>query len=397
MSTEVTTGRSDGGTATPILSSNALPVGTRVLEFEITRVIGEGGFSVVYLAFDHTLHRSIALKEYIPSALASRRGDYTVAVRSAQHQETFEAGLRSFINEARLLAQFDHAALVKVYRFWEANGTAYMAMPFYGGRTLREILRADPAQASEAWLKKLLVPLLDALELLHAHRCYHRDIAPDNIQVLESGAPVLLDFGAARRTIGDMTQAFTVILKPGYAPIEQYGDVATMSQGAWTDLYALACVVYFAITGKVPMSSVERLMDDRLEPLSRVAAGRYSERFLKAIDAALAVRPQDRPQSEAAFRALLDEPPATIAPSFSSTITDDPTTRILPRSGATTTPTATWRQPPTSIRTRYSSPRTAAAFRPSRSRSCAWRTRSRACPRSTAARGSSPPCARTPR
>jgi serine/threonine protein kinase len=153
MSTEVTTGRSGGGTAGPLLSSNALPVGTRVLEFEITRVIGEGGFSVVYLAFDHTLHRSIALKEYIPSALASRRGDNTVAVRSAQHQETFEAGLRSFINEARLLAQFDHAALVKVYRFWEANGTAYMAMPYYGGRTLRDILRADPAQASEAWLK----------------------------------------------------------------------------------------------------------------------------------------------------------------------------------------------------------------------------------------------------
>ena len=305
MSTEVKTGRSEGGTATPVLSSNALPVGTRVHEFEITRVIGEGGFSVVYLAFDHTLHRSIALKEYIPSALASRRGDNTVAVRSAQHQETFEAGLRSFINEARLLAQFDHAALVKVYRFWEENGTAYMAMPYYGGRTLRDILRADPAQASEAWLKKLLVPLLDALELLHAHRCYHRDVAPDNIQVLESGAPVLLDFGAARRTIGDMTQAFTVILKPGYAPIEQYADEADFKQGPWTDVYALAAVLYGAIAHKPPPTAVARMIKDPLEPLAARALADYSATFLAGIDRGLAVRPEARPQSIGEWRGLL--------------------------------------------------------------------------------------------
>lgn len=304
MSTEVT-GRSGGGTATPLLSSNALPVGTHVHEFEITRVIGEGGFSVVYLAFDHTLHRSIALKEYIPSALASRRGDNTVAVRSAQHQETFEAGLRSFINEARLLAQFDHAALVKVYRFWEENGTAYMAMPYYGGRTLREILRADPAQASEAWLKKLLVPLLDALELLHAHRCYHRDIAPDNIQVLESGAPVLLDFGAARRTIGDMTQAFTVILKPGYAPIEQYADEADLKQGPWTDVYALAAVLYGAIAHKPPPTAVARVIKDPLEPLATRAPAGFGTTFLAGIDRGLAVRPEARPQSVGEWRGLL--------------------------------------------------------------------------------------------
>jgi serine/threonine protein kinase len=182
MSAEAVVPSDAGGNGPAVLSSNALPLGTRIHEFEITRVIGEGGFSVVYLAFDHTLHRSIALKEYIPSALASRRGDYTVAVRSAQHQQTFEAGLRSFINEARLLAQFDHPSLVKVYRFWEANGTAYMAMPHYDGRTLKQILREHPEQATQAWLCELLVPLLDALELLHRRRCYHRDIAPDNIR-----------------------------------------------------------------------------------------------------------------------------------------------------------------------------------------------------------------------
>src|SRR5690349_25118036 len=169
----------------PLIEGNALPLGTRLGEFEIVGIVGEGGFGIVYLAYDHSLDRKVALKEYMPSALAEREGTTSVKVKSQRNAETFSAGLRSFINEARLLAQFDHPALVKVYRFWEANGTAYMAMPYYGGRTLRDILRADPAQASEAWLKKLLVPLLDALELLHAHRCYHRDVAPDNIQVLE--------------------------------------------------------------------------------------------------------------------------------------------------------------------------------------------------------------------
>jgi serine/threonine protein kinase len=288
-----------------VLASNALPIGTRVDEFEITRVIGEGGFSVVYLAFDHTLHRSIALKEYIPSALASRRGDQTVAVRSAQHQQTFEAGLRSFINEARLLAQFDHPALVKVYRFWEGNGTAYMAMPHYEGRTLKHILREHPEQASEAWLKRLLVPLLDALALLHAHQCYHRDIAPDNIQILDNEQPVLLDFGAARRTIGDMTQAFTVILKPGYAPIEQYADETDLKQGPWTDVYALSALLYGAIVGKPPPTAVARMIKDPLEPLAARSIANFDPVFLSGIDRGLAVRPEARPQSIAAWRTLL--------------------------------------------------------------------------------------------
>ncbi|HEX6002698.1 MAG TPA: protein kinase [Burkholderiales bacterium] len=299
---------SNSGIGGPVLSSNALPIGTRVHEFEVTRVIGEGGFSVVYLAFDHTLHRSIALKEYIPSALAGRRGDNTVAVRSAQHQQTFEAGLRSFINEARLLAQFDHPALVKVYRFWEANGTAYMAMPYYQGRTLKQILREHPEQATEAWLKQLLAPILDALELLHGHRCYHRDIAPDNIQVLDSQVPVLLDFGAARRTIGDMTQAFTVILKPGYAPIEQYADETDLKQGPWTDVYALAAVLYAAVVQKPPPTAVARVIKDPLEPLTKRALPGYSRKFLAGIDRGLGVRPEARPQSIAEMRELLGVP-----------------------------------------------------------------------------------------
>ena len=285
---------------------HTLPLGTHLRDYEITGLIGEGGFGIVYLAWDHSLQRKVAIKEYMPAAMASRvAGSSAIVVKSERHLDTFKAGLKSFVNEARLLARFDHPALVKVYRFWEENGTAYMAMPFYEGPTLKSALAELGHAPSEAQLRAWLAPLLDALTVMHAAQCFHRDIAPDNILLTASG-PLLLDFGAARRVIGDMTHALTVVLKPGYAPIEQYGDVASMSQGAWTDIYALACVVYYAITGKTPTSSVERLMDDRLQPIAVEAKGRYGDGFLRAIDAALAVRPQDRPQNEAQFRALLD-------------------------------------------------------------------------------------------
>jgi serine/threonine protein kinase len=285
---------------------HTLPIGTRLRDYEIAGLIGEGGFGIVYLAWDHSLQRKVAIKEYMPASMASRvGGSSAIVVKSDRHLDTFKAGLKSFVNEARLLARFDHPSLVKVYRFWEENGTAYMVMPFYEGPTLKTALAELGHVPSEGELRTWLDPLLDALTVMHAAQCFHRDIAPDNILLTASG-PLLLDFGAARRVIGDMTHALTVVLKPGYAPIEQYGDVASMTQGAWTDLYALACVVYYAITGKAPMSSVERLMDDRLEPIARIAAGRYGAAFLGAIDAALAVRPQDRPQNVARFRALLD-------------------------------------------------------------------------------------------
>jgi serine/threonine protein kinase len=275
-------------------SQNALPVGTTLGEFEITGLIGEGGFGIVYRAYDHSLQREVALKEYMPAALAGRGAGATVAVRSEKHAETFQAGLRSFINEARLLAQFDHPSLVKVYRFWEGNGTAYMVMPLYRGVTLKERLNLMSGPPDEAWLKQLLSQLLDALDIIHSDQCLHRDIAPDNILIQPDDRPLLLDFGAARRVIGNMTQSLTVILKPGYAPVEQYAEVASMKQGAWTDIYALAAVVYFAITSHPPMPSVGRMFADSLVPLSKAAEGRYSADFLQAMDRALAVKPEDR-------------------------------------------------------------------------------------------------------
>ena len=305
----MTAGRDDGEPAPPVLG-HVLPVGTRLADYTIEGLIGEGGFGVVYLATDHSLERRVALKEYVPSAIASRVvGSAEIVVKSERHRETFRAGLKSFLNEARLLARFDHPSLVKVFRFWEANGTAYMAMPFYEGPTLKAALDALGRPPAEAELEAWIAPLVDALSVLHAAHCFHRDIAPDNILLTRSG-PLLLDFGAARRVIGDLTHALTVVLKPGFAPIEQYGEAKSMAQGAWTDFYALASVVRFAITGTAPVSAVERLMDDRLEPLASLARGRYSPRFLDGLDRALAVRPADRPQDAREFREALGLPVA---------------------------------------------------------------------------------------
>ena len=294
----------------------SLHIGTHLAEFEITQRIGEGGFSIVYLAKDHSLERTVALKEYMPSSLATRVGSTQVQPRSQRYRDTFQAGLKSFVNEAKLLAQFDHPSLVKVYRFWEANGTAYMVMPFYRGVTVKDAIRAMPEPPDEAWLLDLLAPLTEALMVIHAEHCYHRDIAPDNVILLAGSAkPLLLDFGAARRVIGDMTQGLTVILKAGYAPVEQYAEVPGMKQGAWTDVYALAAVVYWAITGSTPPASVARMMSDSCVPLAVCAAGRYSRDFLEAIDRALVVQPERRTQSIADLRRELglsseaDEPP----------------------------------------------------------------------------------------
>ena len=158
---------------------DALLPGTRLDEFKIVRLLGAGGFGIVYLALDTVLLRQIAIKEYMPIALAGRGEGARVSMRSPAHAETFALGLESFFNEARLLASFDHPALVKVYRFWKANGTAYMVMPYYPGHTLKEARRGMSVPPDEAWLRAVVEPLLGALELLHSEGVYHRDIAPD--------------------------------------------------------------------------------------------------------------------------------------------------------------------------------------------------------------------------
>lgn len=288
---------------------DALPPGTRLAEFEILALLGVGGFGMVYKAFDHSLHRAVAIKEYMPSALAGRSEGQSLWVRSSSDHQTFHAGLASFVGEARLLAQFDHPSLVKVFRFWEANNTAYMVMPLYTGMTFKQARAQMRTPPPEAWLRKLLWSVLDALRVLHDGNTLHRDISPDNIFLQDNGPPVLLDLGAARHAINDQDRKHTAVLKVNYAPIEQYSDGdEELRQGPWSDLYSLAAVMHGCLANDTPLPATLRSIRDRMVSFSRIARTvkrqfgvEYSAPFVAAIAQALALRPEDRPQSIDAF------------------------------------------------------------------------------------------------
>lgn len=284
----------------------ALLAGTRVAEFEIRSVLGSGGFGIVYLAWDHALEREVALKEYMPGTLAGRGSGLAVSVRSQAMADTYALGLRSFVNEARMLARFDHPSLVKVYRFWEDNGTAYMVMPLYRGRTLRKVRAGMVVPPGEAACRRVLDALLSALEVLHREGVFHRDIAPDNILIGDDGMPVLLDFGAARRVIGEGQKALTSIMKPHFAPLEQYADQSAMRQGPWTDLYALGGTLYFLITGREPVPAASRALHDDQPRLLELQPSDCSPGFLAALDWMMALKPAERPQSVQMLRDVLE-------------------------------------------------------------------------------------------
>ncbi len=291
---------------------DALPAGTRLGEFEITGLLGVGGFGMVYQAFDHSLQRDVAIKEYMPAALARRTAAEHVSVRSSADTQTFNEGLKSFLSEARLLAQFDHASLVKVFRYWEANNTAYMVMPLYRGITLRQARAGMRSPPPEEWLRKILWSVLGALKVLHSGNTMHRDISPENIFLQDIGPPVLLDLGAARRAIHEQDQHLTATLKYSYAPIEQYGEEPDLRQGPWTDLYALAAVVHGCVSNELPLPATLRVMRDRLPSFASVAKRaheefglNYSPAFVATIDHSLALRPAGRPKSANGFARMM--------------------------------------------------------------------------------------------
>ena len=283
-------------------SYNALSQGHRLQEYELVRVLGVGGFGITYLGFDDNLNKAVAIKEYLPSDFATRTADHNVVPQASTSRKDFEWGLERFLDEARTFARFDHRHIVKVYRYFKAHGTAYMVMEYVEGETLSAYL-AHQGTLREAELKGILYPLLDGLAVVHEAGILHRGIKPGNIVIRdEDGSPVLLDSFAACQEMGART--LEVILTPGYAPIEQYSSGG--DQGPWTDLYALGGVCYQALTGQVPDYATDRTRNDPLIPVSQRCAGQASRGFLSAIDKAISVYAEDRPQSIAEWQAALE-------------------------------------------------------------------------------------------
>ena len=300
--------QTDTPPADPLGHMDALPSGTMLGEFELQGLLGVGGFGMVYRGYDHSLHRAVAIKEYMPSSLVGRTSGLLVSARSSADTQSFLTGLASFMAEARLLAQFDHPSLVKVYRVWEENNTAYMVMPLYSGITLKQARTAMSGPPPEEWLRAVLWSILEALKVLHANGTLHRDVSPDNIFLQDVGPPVLLDLGAARHAVTESSRKHTAILKVNYAPIEQYADAHGLNEGPWTDLYALAAVMHGCLCNEPPLPATFRAVRDRMPPIAAVVktvethfGQSYSRAFVRAIDHALAIQPAKRTKDIEAF------------------------------------------------------------------------------------------------
>ncbi len=285
--------------------TSSLPVGYRMLEYQIQSVLGSGGFGITYLARDDNLDLTVAIKEYFPSGLVARGENHAVVVREGHHsaQAKYDWGLQRFLDEARALASFRHPNIVRVLRYFKHNDSAYIVMEYEVGQRLKRWVPHQAPLTREALLS-IVHPLLDGLDAVHQTGFLHRDIKPDNIYVRADGTPVLLDFGAARRVSSD--SAMTNIISPGFAPFEQYHSQG--KQGAWTDIYSLGAVMYWMTTGEKPTESAARVAQDSMPPASSLAdAGVFGAKLLQAIDWALLPDENRRPQSVALFRAALVE------------------------------------------------------------------------------------------
>lgn len=270
--------------------------------YRIERILGRGGFGVIYLATDTNLDHQVAIKEYIPGDVATRAQDSQVQPITEDHSDMFRWGMDRFIKEARNLVKFKHPNIVRVMSVFQENNTAYMVMEFEEGEDLRSYLR-KPGAASEQSLKKLILPISKGLAEVHRHGFIHRDIKPANILVRRDGSPVLLDFGSARNASKYTQQSLTALVSVGYAPLEQYNSDSDDQQGPWTDIYALGGTLYYAIGGNDPIESTRRgaaVLNGGSDPLiaaEYLGEGKYSVGFLRAIDWALQFGIADRPQS----------------------------------------------------------------------------------------------------
>ncbi|WAH52646.1 protein kinase [Pseudescherichia vulneris] len=283
---------------------DALPPGFRFDELEIQDVIQTSHTDILYHALDRELERPVFIREYMPRALALRGEDMRLVLRSKQDSAVFAAGLNAFVQQARQLARFTHPNLMLVLRFWQHNDTAYILTPRYDGITLAELHQQQPDVIDEAWTLQRLPMLCSALATLHHANALHRNISLKSIQIEESGQPLLLDVAVAHAATGEHSETSKLLLHPGFTPLEQYADASEDLLGPWTDIYALGAVLYTLITGSPPPASVARSIQDSCTPLVENPPPGYSPALLQAVDRALALKPEDRPQSITEFAAL---------------------------------------------------------------------------------------------
>lgn len=307
------------------ISTRALRPGTILAgKYLIGKVLGEGGFGITYLGWDLNLELKIAIKEYFPVGLATRdmrnKDSVLFSVAAGDKRKFYETGLKNFATEARNLAKFQNVpGVVSVKDFFFENQTAYLVMEYLEGMNLKQYLKVQKAEfISERETLNIMRPVIEALIKIHSTGIVHRDISPENIILTTGGEVKLIDFGAARMATGAETQSLTVLLKHGYAPMEQYQTKG--NQGPWTDVYALCATMYRLLSGKVPQEAIDRIVGDKVESLCELSEKNpklhVSKRVSDAIQKGLAVNGKDRYQSVEELRNILypvlkENPPTT--------------------------------------------------------------------------------------
>ena len=282
----------------------ALPTGTVLAgKYVITQALGQGGFGITYVAEDYKTKEKVAIKEFFPDTMVTRGPDHSIMIHSGPAGENFVYGKDCFLEEAKTLAEFiGNENIVRVISYFEENGTAYFAMEYIEGESFQDYIKSHGGKVSWEDATKFLIPVMDALAAVHAKGIVHRDVTPDNIYITKEGVVKLLDFGAARYSLGDKSRSLDVVLKHGFAPKEQYTRHG--KQGPFTDVYTVGASFYFALTGKRPPDAIDRIEEDDLMPPTSLGVA-ISPAAEDAILQALNVQPQDRFQSMSAFKNAL--------------------------------------------------------------------------------------------
>lgn len=297
-----------------------LPDGLELAGYRIVKKIASGGFSIVYLAYDPD-GSAVAIKEYLPSALALRRPGELAPVISRPNQAVFRIGLKCFFEEGRALALVNHPNVVRVLNFFRANDTVYMVMAYESGHALQEHiarLQAKQRKPGEAFIRQVFTGVCGGLREVHANMLLHLDLKPANIYLRSDGTPILLDFGAARQTVGLDLPRVAPMYTPGFAPPELYVKGAQL--GPWTDIYSIGASMYACMAGTAPQPADARRVEDRMGPLIDKLIAHYSVALVDMVRACLALDPLTRPQSVFALQKVL----ATAVPAAASFATSCP-------------------------------------------------------------------------
>ena len=319
-------------------SNKALPAGTILREWRLEDVLGVGGFGIVYKGRGIYFGELVAIKEYFPSSISERDAEDTVVPIGSDVEEVHALGLKKFVEEAKLLWNLStptrHPNIVSVRSLFEIHGTAYMVMDFEDGVSLSKLLK-EGRRFNERSLWNIIQPVAEGLDSAHRVGVLHRDIKPPNILVTDDNRPVLIDFGSARFEAAEATSTSVTFHTPPYAAVEQY--VKTYPQGPWTDIYALAVVLYECVTGEKPPEVLERLHGGMGTPLSDGHWPGFSKHFLDAIDAGMTIKPSERPQSIPEWLALFgkksaEEPAGEDAPTrfYAHQVTAEAITPVAP-------------------------------------------------------------------